>query len=233
MRYKEEIKIYVRKLRALGQTLDQIQVQTGLPRTTIHDWISDISLTSEQYSMIRENALKSLQKGRQIAQQTIRSKRLRLEKMMLEQGIKEINELNKREFFVTGVALYWAEGFKNNSEHRLGFCNSDPDMIRFYLRWLDLIGVDKSKVVARLTVNLSYKEEAYRIMDYWASATGIPISQFTKPFFQQTKWKKQYENNNYYGVLRVHVNGSIEKLLLMKGWIIGLKQNIFINRTKF
>jgi hypothetical protein len=58
--------------------------------------------------------------------------------------------------------------FKNKHEHRLGFCNSDPDMIKFYLYWLNnSLGIKKENLVARLTLNVSYQNQVKEIEQYW------------------------------------------------------------------
>jgi len=226
VRHKQEVIIKVKMLRASGLTLDQICKETSLPRTTIYGWIRSVHLTREQQEIIKKNAISTLQAGRIIAQASAKTKKDNLARSLFDNGIAAIGKLSKRELFLVGVALYWAEGFKSSFEHRLGFCNSDPQMILLYLAWLDLIGVTRDKIAARVTVNISYKDRIKDITKYWIERTNIPPTQFTKPFFQQIKWKKQYDNNNYYGVLRIHVNKSMENLLLMRGWIEGLNQNI-------
>jgi len=97
--------------------------------------------------------------------------------------------------------LYWGEGFKNKHEHRLGFCNSDPEMIKFYMKWLEkAFSVKKDRIIARLTLNESYKGKTEEIEEYWLKITGLQKSQFAKTFYQKTKWKKQYNEDNYHGV---------------------------------
>jgi hypothetical protein len=89
--------------------------------------------------------------------------------------------INPREFFIAGIALCWAEGFKNKHEYRLGFCNSDPDMIKFYLYWLNnSLGIKKENLVARLTLNVSCQNQVKEIEQYWSQVTSIPLSQFAK-----------------------------------------------------
>jgi hypothetical protein len=128
---------------------------------------------------------------------------------------------------MAGIALYWGEGFKNKHEHRLGFCNSDPEMIKFYIKWLEKsFSVKKDSIIARLTLNESYKEKTEKIENYWGKVTGISKSQFTKTFYQKTKWKKQYKENNYHGVLRIHVKDSLDLLLLMRGFIERMKLSV-------
>ena len=180
-----------------------------------------------QKDILKSRTQTALQAGRIRVQQARKENRLQVETTEFNEGKNEIGTINSRELFIAGVALYWAEGFKNKHEHRLGFCNSDPGMVKFYLRWLkEAIKVREQDLVARVTLNASYKENSEKIEQYWSKITGIPLSQFTKPFYQHTQWKKQYTDRNYYGVLRIHVKGSLNSLLKMRGWIEGLKNNL-------
>lgn len=40
------------------------------------------------------------------------------------------SNMSERDFFMSGITLYWAEGSKS-SKSNLSFVNSDPDMIVF------------------------------------------------------------------------------------------------------
>jgi len=224
MRYTVAEKTHVRELRVQGFSLNEIQSKTSIPKTTIRLWASDINLTEQQKQILQERALNALQNGRKRSQIAQNKKRSANAKKLFIQGKKEVGSLTSREIFITGIALYWAEGFKNKYEHRLGFCNSDPFMITFYLKWLhESLGVKKEDVVARLTINSQYKEHTHDIEQYWSEITHIPLNQFTKAFYQNTQWRKQYSDNNYHGVLRIHVKKSLDKLLKMKGWLDGFK----------
>jgi hypothetical protein len=226
MRYKQSVINEVRELRRLdGLSLGRIQKLTNIPKTTIHKWIKDTQLTPAQQESIRKESLLLLQEGRIKAQKINRKKRTDNEKVLFDKGKIDIGKLSQRDFFIAGIALYWAEGFKNKHEHRLGFCNSDPNMIKFYLAWLRDLGVTEQRFVARLSLNSSYKDKNEEIQAYWSKFTRIPLRQFTKSFYQNTQWKKQYTDENYKGVLRIHVKDSLDILLQMKGWIEGLKEN--------
>ena len=62
---------------------------------------------------------------------------------------------------------------------------------------------------------------------YWSKELKIPVDQFSKPFFQKTKWKKEYENkDNYHGVLRIRVRRSIDLLRKIFGYIEGINLSI-------
>lgn len=226
MRHKKETKEKVRELRSNGFSLNQIFSVTKTPKTTIRTWIKDIKLSEEQRSMLKDRTHKALQAGRIRAQKNNKSIRAEKEKELFDLGKAEIGKLTPKELFIAGVCLYWAEGFNNKHERRLGFCNSNIKMIKLYLKWLKKsLHLKNEDIVARLTLNGIYKEKVRKIEDYWSRNTGIPLSQFTKPFFQKGLWKRKYSGDNYYGVLRIHAKGSLNEILKMRGWIEGLKDS--------
>ena len=67
---------------------------------------------------------------------------LRLERwnIVKNEAIKEIRNLSKKERWLLGIGLYWAEGAKEKEYVRgstsLKFSNSDPMMILIFQRWL-------------------------------------------------------------------------------------------------
>ena len=221
--YSSEIKDQVRKIRKLGLSLNEIQSKFKVPRTTIRGWIKDISLSEEQKEKFRTRTIEKLQQGRIKTQKLQKEKRINNEKSNFQKGVNDIDMLTKRERFLVGVALYWAEGFKNRHEHRLGFCNSDPLMILFYIKWLNSLGIKNEDITLCLALNISYKNQVKEVEKYWSELLEIPLDQFTKPFFQKSIWKKQFNTDIYKGVLRVHVKDSLDLLLKMRGWIEGLK----------
>jgi hypothetical protein len=226
-RHPEQLKQKIKELRREGWSLGKLQKEFNIPKTTIHSWIYDVAISEVQQEKIRIVALRSLQAGRQKAQTIQKYRRIANEEDRFTKGIKAVSTLSGRELFIAGISLYWAEGFKNRHERRLGFCNSDPIMIKFYLHWLEkCLFIKKENLVARLTLNRVYESRTEELEKYWSIISGIPLSQFTKPFYQNTQWKKQYNQNSYHGVFRIHVRDSLDYLLEMKGWIEGLKQNV-------
>ncbi len=227
-RYSKQIKNEVIKLRVeKGLSLGKIRKITDIPKTTIHKWIKNFPLANEQKLKIKNESLMLLQSGRIAAQAIRKRKKFKKERQLLEKGKDDIGHINARELFIAGIALYWAEGFKNKHEHRLGFCNSDSNMIKFYVHWLEkCLGINRRDLTVRLALNIAYKEKTKEIERYWSNIIGISLSQFTKPFYQNSLWKKQFSDSNYHGVLRIHVQNSLERFLEMKGWIKGLELNL-------
>lgn len=228
MRHNDSTKKIVRKLRNEGLSLGEIYEETKVPKTTIRTWIKDIKLSKFQSDRLKMRVQVALQEGRIKNQLLQKELRLKNESKLINKGIISIGKLSKKEIVIAGVALYWAEGFKNKHEHRLGFCNSDPEMIKFYIKWLKkAFNIDSKDLILRLTLNESYKENVSDIENFWSNETGVSLEQFGKSFYQKTKWRKQFNTENYHGVLRVHVKDSLDQLSLMKGLIKGLQAQEF------
>lgn len=226
MRYTQLIKDKARELREKGISLFQISTELHVPLTTVREWVYDIVLSPLQKELLKKRSQDSLQKGKAKAQEERKKVRVELENELMNKGKEEIGIITNRDTFIAGIALYWAEGFKNKHERRLGFCNSDPNMIRFYINWLrSSLGIDKKDLVIRITLNVAYKERAQEFEKFWSDFLEIPLSQFTKPFFQKSVWKREYNTDTYRGVVRIHVQNSLQYLLKMKGWLEGLQIN--------
>ena len=215
-----------RKLRRQGKSIKEIAKRLGVSPASVHKWCQDIKLTSQQRKRLDQKAFNALQKGRKKVARNQRQKRLKEIRELRIKGIKEIGSLTKREFFLAGTALYWAEGFKKDS--RLGFANSDPKMVRFFLNWLiKICEVPKKEIRLRVGLNISHKNRLRKVENYWSKITGVPLSQFQKAFFQKFKWKKEFKNpDNYFGVLRIRANHQRKLFRKIHGWIEGLKRKM-------
>ncbi len=55
----------------------------------------------------------------------------------------EIGPLSEREILIAGAIAYWCEGAKSKPHRReqVVFINSDPALIKFFLRFLDEVGI--------------------------------------------------------------------------------------------
>lgn len=222
---KSALRMKARRLRRQGLSINEIARKTEVAKRLVSYWCRDIELNPEQEKKLWEKAgLKKVKNFKKYCQRRKQRTKDKIEKLT-NKGVKEIGKLNERQFFIAGIALYWAEGFKK--DHRLGFASSDPDMIKFFLEWLNKCGIKKEEIRLRLGINISYQDKTKQIEKYWSEITKIPLKQFNKPFYQRAVWKKTYENkDDYTGVLRIRVNKSTDFLRKIKGWIKGLKLNV-------
>lgn len=220
---KSKLRIEAREFRRKGLGIKTIANRLGVSSSTTSLWCRDIELTEEQMNQLARNAKDPYYGKRKEYLQKIRDVQEKKIEHLLQKGISAIGVLNKRELFIAGVFLYWAEGFKKDKQ--VGFANADSEMVRFFIKWLEICcDIPKSRLKLRVGVNEQYRDKVEEIEKYWSEILKIQRTQFQKPFFQKVQWKKTYENpENYRGVLRVRVTKSIDFLRLIYGWIEGLK----------
>jgi hypothetical protein len=212
-------------LRKDGKSFRDISKTLEIPLSTVFLWTKKIELSESQKQKLKEKSLKILQRSRIKAQKVKRENYEKIVNQNLLLGEKTIGkDLSKRELTLICSALYWAEGFKK--DNRLGFANSDPKMIKMFLFWLiNELGVPKERIRLRVGINISFIEKIKKIERYWSETTGIPLGQFQKPFYQQSKLKKIYPNiDGYYGVLRIRAIGQNECFRKILGMVTGLRK---------
>ncbi|OGK34206.1 hypothetical protein A3I50_04400 [Candidatus Roizmanbacteria bacterium RIFCSPLOWO2_02_FULL_37_9] len=223
---KSREKLKARKLRRLGRSIKEIAETLKISIGSVSAWCKDIELTQNQIINLQKRRTDPFY-GKKL-DYFLRKKKEFEEKVfnLKQEGIREIKKLTKREIFLIGVALYWAEGFKK--DHQVGFANIDVNMIKFFLYWLKVsFNISNTDLIFRLTANESYKEKIRDLEKFWSSELNVPLSQFSKPFFQKTLWKKRYERpNSYHGVLRVKVKKSVNLLRKIYGYIEGISLNL-------
>ena len=221
-RFKE--KIEARRLRLGGESIRVVAKKLNVSPASVSEWCRDIKLSDEQIRALEERTRDPFYGKRQVYLEKVKKIKNKKILELFNQGKEEIGKLTRRELFLTGTALYWAEGFKKDSQ--AGFANSDYKMIRIFLEWLKVcFSYDIDDLSFRVTVNVSHKNRIGDIQKKWAELLAIPEGIFQKPFFQNVVLKKVYENSDdYLGVLRVKVRKSTDFLRKIHGFIEGLSQ---------
>jgi hypothetical protein len=218
------IRIKSISLRENGKTFREISQILNIPLGTSHLWTKHVKLSPSQKQHIKINHQKKLLFGRKLASKKQKQHTQKRNAINIQQGKDVIgNIIDEKELLLLGAGLYWAEGFKKDS--RLGFANSDPQMIKLFLTWLFKIGnIPKTDIRLRVGINQQYKQNIKDIEKKWSNITSIPLSQFQKPSFQKTPLKKQYKNdNNYLGVLRIRANNQVSFYYKILGMISKLQ----------
>lgn len=219
---KSELKIQARKMRAHGVSVNKIAEELKLSKSTISLWVRDIILSIEQLEALRKNSIIGSERARLQWANFQKNRRIQIQKEKENEGISMVGHLSNREFFVSGIALYWAEGSKKSGE--LSFCNSDPKIIQFMINWFEVffnLHVDDFRLV--VGINEIHREREFSVTKYWSRLTKIPQSQFQKTSFKKVQNKKIYENfSAHYGTLTVRVLKSRHFYYKMLGLISGL-----------
>jgi len=152
-----------------------------------------------------------------------------LSEKIKNEAAKEVGKISKRELWLIGTALYWAEGTKqkeNNPSQKVRFNNSDPRMIKLFLKWLTKICSIPLKdlnfeIYIHETANI---EEAKK---YWSNVLNLPITKFQKVRLKRHKIKTNRKNinKNYYGLLAISVKQSTNLNRKIMGWVEGICKN--------
>lgn len=117
---------------------------------------------------------------------------------------------------IMGVMLYWAEGFKRESAAGIDFANSDPAMVKIFVRFLrEICGVDERRL--RCSVYCYSNHDSSKLIAFWSHLVRIPRSQFIKTYVR-SDFKLEKVNRMPNGL--IHVRYSDKKLLrIVLGWI--------------
>ena len=117
--------------------------------------------------------------------------RIRFEKKSLSYCIKKNLTEKEKQLKIACIMLYWAEGSKKrhrNKGQRRGatvdLANSDPDMIRLFLRFLrEICRVDEKRL--RIYLYCYANQDVNSLKKYWCKVTNVPMNQFIKPYVRE------------------------------------------------
>lgn len=206
---KKDLEREAVQLRKQGSSIGSIADTLQISRSTASRWCAGIELSQKQKTALEKHRKEAGIKA--LTPWIERNRKLKMDDLLLQEklGRKDAANTSKRDLFMLGLGLYWGEGYKKGSQE-CGFTNSDPVIIRTILNWFrTCYNIDMSRVNARLTINILYKDEAPRITHAWAKETGIPLSQFSSPTFITGYGKPLRDKNSYRGTLRIKIrNGT-------------------------
>jgi hypothetical protein len=136
----------------------------------------------------------------------------------------QVGELTGREIIIAGALAYWCEGAKSKPyriDEQVRFMNSDPALIRFFLKFLDQAGVPRQRL--RYCVYIHESADLEAAASYWASVTAAAPDQFLRPVIKHRtpQASGQRDNADYHGCLRVSVTESSELYRQISGWAQG------------
>lgn len=217
-----------RKLRRKGRSINEIAERVNASKSSVSKWCRNISLAPKQIERLAQRQKNGSYKGRMKYLEKIRKKRMKEVARLKRQGIKDISELSKRDFFLSGVAIYWGEGATSPSREEVSFYNSDPKMVIFMLKWFrEICKVSTSQFSIQIRINEIHRDRVKKVEKYWSQLMGISLAQFTKTILIKSKSKKIYSNlDNHYGTVRIMILRGTQLRRKINGWIEGLKRGI-------
>lgn len=180
------------QLRNLGKSFSQIRAEVDVSKSTLSRWLQDMPLSKEQLVNLRDKNPVRIEKYRE----TMRRKKDKRLDQVYVRSVKDIGTLSKRDFFIAGLFLYWAEGTKTD-DYTTSLANTDPAILKFFVKWLELLGVDRKKLRIRLHVYSDMSEE--KMIHFWSKTLDIPTSQFRKSYIKENKYHKETPHKGRFG----------------------------------
>jgi len=222
MKYSEkELAI---KLRKKGFSYSEILLKVPVAKSTLSVWLREIGLAKRQKQRLTQKRRAAQQK----AQEACRDKRIRITKKIKKRASKEVKNISKRDLWLIGICLYWAEGNKQRKSsisERVGLGNSDPNIIKIFIKWLMVVcKIKKSDLDVRLAIHETANVE--KAKKFWSRQVKIPVCQFKKTLIKKhnPKTNRKY-NKDYNGLLIVTVKRSTNFNRKISGWIEGIVTN--------
>jgi hypothetical protein len=216
------------RLREKGYSYREILREIPVAKSTLSLWLRKIGLSERQEQRL---TMKRLEAGRRGAQAR-RNKRLKVTEEIKDRARSEILRLNigKKELWLMGVMLYWAEGKKEKESSPSGsvrFSNSDPIMLKLFCKWLvEVCNVPEGQLTYDLYLHESHKHRLTEILKYWTDILGVGRKGIQKVYFKRhlTRTKRNNVGTSYFGQLMIGVRKSTYLNRKIAGWIEGINQ---------
>jgi hypothetical protein len=210
---KDDLRERARELRTQGLSYNEIVAQLGVSKSSVSLRVRDLPCPERFRYVHNERRVEGLRKYNEA-----RSARLAAES---EAAAAELGELTDRELLIAGAIAYWCEGTKSKPYRhadRVVFMNSDPGLVRFFLRFLQAAGVERDDLILRVCIHENADAEAAQ--RFWVEVTGVSPSQFRSPTLKRHNPKTVRMNvgGNYHGCLRLEVRRSGELYRKIEGW---------------
>ena len=221
---KVELKLKAQSLRRRGLSIKQIEKKLQVSRSSVSLWVRDIKLSRKKLEKLYLNKRTGSLKGSIIAALNKIRRREEMTLKLLKEGKRNVGRLTKRDRFIAGISLYFAEGSK--SDDNVSFSNSDWRSILFMMNWLrEFCKVSEKKF--RCSFYLHDNLDENKAKRFWSKVTGIPLAQFQKTYIVKNRTERFRRTKHEYGVCRITVsNVNLHRKIM--GWIEGLFQNIVI-----
>lgn len=167
------------RMRKEGASYSQIKDKLKVSKSSLSLWLHDMPLPEKRLRELRDwNAVRI-----ERFSNTMRRKREDRWAEVRKRAKKDMGSLSRRELLIAGLFLYWGEGGKTMLAST-SVSNTDPAMLRFFIRWLELLGVSKNRlrVHIHLYADMDIKEE----LQFWSKALNLPSTSFTKPYIKNS-----------------------------------------------
>lgn len=219
---KDDLRAKARELRLRGLDYAEIVMQLGVSKSSVSLWVRDLPRPPRVAA--EECAKRAAERMRRYwaEEGPVRAARRAAASAA---AAASIGGVTSREILVVGAVAYWREGAKNKTHRRadrVTFSNSDPELISFFLLFLDTAGVPRSDLAFQLQIHETADVESAE--RFWLGVTGARAEQFRKTYLKHDNPLTTRKNTgeDYRGCLRVDVKHSCELYRKIEGWSLAV-----------
>lgn len=191
-RHPEQIRTEVLRMGGEGKTYAQIRKKFSIPKSTLSVWFKNAGKKKD-----RRRQLEHLRRARiaaGLAKQRIRNEWV---SKAAESGHSLAKELDMNDPTVSKALLamlYWAEGSKYEGVSGLHFVNTDPALLRLYMKLLrSSYQIDEKRFRARIHIHAYHSGK--EALAFWSNILNIPSSQFGKIYVKKRSERKKFRKN--------------------------------------
>lgn len=205
------------KLRDDGYSYSFISERLGIAKSTLSNWFRDRPF------MPNHDTLQRVKVGQAKYGLARKKQRVQETQTLLDRGLREIGNVSQRDLWMIGLGVWLGEGSKTVEQIRLA--NSDPAVIKLWLRWLrEVCELKDANITARMHLYLDGDEQV--CMQYWQAVTGLHTSAFRKTQFDTRSSKATGKKGKLpYGTLHISVIAAgnpeygVRLYRRMMGWV--------------
>jgi hypothetical protein len=192
------------RLRKEGKSYSQISQILKVHRSSIKRWLRNLELSNkERENLTINNKIRFIDEAKNRSQKAL-LKRKKYQQSGRDYAKKEIT------LHIAGCMLYWAEG--KQSKNILGITNSDINMIRFFIKFLqDCYNVSNDRLVLRINCYDDIYDQN-TIENYWIKSLGLKQTNLRKTILNnQSKYSQNKKRGKLpYGTACLIVKKSTE-----------------------
>ncbi len=208
-------------LRRKGLSYREILAEIPVSKSSLSLWLHSVGLSKKQKQRLTEKKLAAMKRG------SAKRHSLRMEQWRHIRDIAtaEVDPLSKKQRWIAGTLLYWAEGAKEKEYRQstdIKFSNSDLRMLILFQKWLyEFFQISKEGL--RYELYIHEKSDWQSALAFWGDGLGIG-KDVIRVYFKRHNPKPKRKNTGfgYHGLIRICAPRSANIVRKIDGWILGI-----------
>lgn len=214
MKFNERVE--ARKLRERGLSIKDISNSLGVAKSSVSVWVRDVELTPLQRHVLEMSS--HSRTAVELRRQSRLANELAKRELVVLAAQKEVQKISKRELWLMGIMLYWAEGGK--TQRLVRFSNGDPEMIKIMMAFFRRV-CEVPEAKFRGYIHIHPHLDHLGAEAYWSTISGISAQQFFKTYRLPNKSSQNKKDTLPHGVFDIYVLDT-KLFLTISGWAQGV-----------